>query len=289
MQGRGVLKKYYYLTKPGIIRGNIMTAGAGFLYASKGDVDWLLLLITLLATSLVIASGCVFNNVMDQSIDAKMARTKKRALVTGDISPIKALIFGTILGATGFFLLAQYVNWLTFAIGVIGIVDYVLLYGWSKRRSPAGTLVGSICGATAIAAGYTAATNSFTWPTLILFLIMVVWQMPHFYAIAVYRLKEYKAAKIPVLSVVKGIEVTKHYIVSYIVAFLPVTVSLWLFGYASWVYGVVMLAASLWWLYVALGSKYAHNSDKWAKSVFGSSLVVLLIFSTVVAINPWLP
>lgn len=266
-----------------------MTAGAGFIYGSGSNIDWLLLLITLFATSLVIASGCVFNNVMDQSIDSKMSRTKKRALVTGDIQPLHALIFASLLGAIGFALLATYVNWLTFAIGVIGIFDYVLLYGWTKRRSPAGTLVGSICGATSIVAGYTAATGSFTWAAAILFMIMVVWQMPHFYAIAVYRLKEYKAAGVPVLSVVKGPEITRVRIITYIAAFVGVSVSLWAFGYASVVYGIGMAAASLWWFWIAWEGRRAKDVDRWAKKIFGSSLVVLLVFSALIAINPWLP
>lgn len=259
------------------------------MFASGQNVDWLVLLITLVATSLVIASGCVFNNYLDRAIDAKMARTQKRALVTGEIKPTHALIFGSILGLIGFGLLAAYTNWVTILVGAIGIIDYVIIYGWTKRRSPAGTLVGSICGATSIVAGYTAASGYLDVAAVILFAIMAVWQMPHFYAISIYRLKEYKAAGIPVLSVVKGVAATKQRIIGYLLIFIVGSTALWWLGYATLIYGIIMGVAGLWWFFVAWHGRRAKDSDRWAKKVFGSSLLVLMVFSLCLVLNPWLP
>jgi len=107
------VKAYYRLTKPGIIYGNAITALAGFLLASRGHIDIILGIATLLGISLVIASACVFNNYLDQGIDIKMARTKKRALVTGVIKGQAALVYAVILGIVGFTALAAYTNALT--------------------------------------------------------------------------------------------------------------------------------------------------------------------------------
>ena len=204
-----MIKTYYLLTKPGIIYGNSINTAGGFLLAAKGVIDPLLFLAALIGTAFVIGSACVFNNYIDREIDEKMARTKKRALVTGDIPVKNALIFGTLLGILGFLILFSYTNLLTGVIGVIGVVMYVVVYGYFKRRTVHGTLIGSISGAIPPVAGYTAVTNLIDTGAILLFLILVFWQMPHFYAIAVYRIEDYKKAGIPVLSVVKGIPTTK--------------------------------------------------------------------------------
>jgi protoheme IX farnesyltransferase len=128
------LRTYYRLTKPGIIYGNVMTTLAGFLFAgtwSRGSFDIVLLLATVCGTSLVIASACVANNYIDQDIDRTMERTKKRALVMGDISGRSAIIFSIVLGITGFGLLLGLVNVLTAAAGAVAFIFYVVLYGWS--------------------------------------------------------------------------------------------------------------------------------------------------------------
>ena len=215
-----MIKDYYSLTKPGIIRGNLITAAAGFFLASKDIVDMKLLLAMLVGTSLVIASGCVLNNYLDISIDKQMARTKKRALVTGTITSKNALIFATILGLSGEIILLIFTNLLTALIGLFGLFVYVIVYGAAKRRSTHGTLVGSLSGAVPPVAGYTAVTGSLDWAALTLFLILVCWQMPHFYAIAIYRYNEYKAAGLPMLPIVKGIRATKLQILNYCLFFV---------------------------------------------------------------------
>jgi protoheme IX farnesyltransferase len=153
------VKNYYRLTKPGIIRGNILTALAGYLYAAKGQIDVPLLLTTLVGTTLVIASGCVFNNYIDRDIDSKMERTKKRALVVGTIQPAHALVFASIVGVVGFVVLVAFVNAITAIVGLIAFVSYVVVYAYAKRKTVHGTLVGSIPGALSLVAGYTAVTG----------------------------------------------------------------------------------------------------------------------------------
>jgi protoheme IX farnesyltransferase len=237
----------------------------------------------------VIAAGCVANNYIDRDIDKRMARTKNRALVTGEISGQNALIFATILGVIGFTVLAFKVNWLTVGVGLTGLVDYVVLYGYFKRRSIHGTLVGSIAGSTPIIAGYCAASGRLDAPAILLFLIMAVWQMPHFFAIATYRFKDYKKAGLPVWTVKKGIPNAKIHIASYISLYAALNVYFGLKGYTSTSYLVVMLGVSLWWFYRAIKGFSTSDDTKWGRQIFGSSLLVLLAFSLMLSVDHFLP
>lgn len=284
-----MFKTYYSLIKPGIIYGNAMTAVAGFLLASKGHVRIGLLLATLMGASLVIASGCVFNNYIDRSIDKKMARTKRRALVSGKVSGRSALMYATVLGVAGFLILALGVNALVVGIGVIGLLDYVIFYGIAKRRSVYGTLVGSISGATPVVAGYCAVTGHFDAAALILFFILAIWQMPHFYAIATYRHDDYAAASLPVLPVIKSMRITKLNIAVYIAGFVLATAALSIFGYAGYTYLGAMVLIGLAWLRLAIQGFWRHDDTKWARGLFGFSLVVLLVFSVLISLDAVLP
>lgn len=284
-----MLKKYYLLTKPGIIRGNVMTAAAGFLFAAEGHIDWWLFLALLAGTTLIIASGCVFNNYLDRSIDKKMDRTKKRSLVIGDISARNALTYASILGIAGFAILAVYTNLITVIIGLVGIIDYVILYGWAKRNTVHSTLIGGISGSTSLVAGYTAVIGSFDMVALVLFLIMAFWQMPHFYAIGIYRRKDYAAADLPILTVQKGIAAAKKEILLYIIGYIAVVSLLAITGHAGYTYLAVMLIITFWWLWVALQGSSAKDNIKWAHKIFGISLLVLMAFSVMISLDHWLP
>jgi heme o synthase len=284
-----VIKIYYGLTKPGIIYGNLMYAAAGFLLAAGKHIDLGLFIATLAGTSLVIASACVYNNVLDRNIDSRMRRTSKRALVRNIISIRAALIFATVLGAAGFVMLAIFTNWLVVLIEAIAILVYVLAYGFAKRTTEHSTVIGSISGSAPPVAGYCAVTNHFDSGALLLFLILTFWQMPHFYAIATYRLKDYRDAGLPVLTVKKDIKQAKIQIVAYIVAFIAATVLLSTYGYTGYVYLVIMLALGLNWLRLGLNGFRSDNDDKWGRQVFFFSLLITVAFSVLLAVNAWLP
>lgn len=287
----GTIKAYYRLTKPGIIYGNSLTVVAGFIFASGWPVDWALFIATVFGVAFVIAAGCVFNNYIDRDIDSKMARTKKRALVSGEISPRSAIIFADILALLGFTILGAYVNTLTLMLGVLAMLFYVVIYGYAKRKSWHGTLVGTVPGALPLVAGYTAVTNELNEVTLVLFLIMAIWQMPHFYAIAVYRKQEYASAGIPVISIVKGIPYTKKAIVAYIallIVFLGVLLGYTIFSAPVldiWLLAayVALLAVNIRWLTLAMLGFHAKDDAQWARGVFGFSLTVLLVFCFLLA------
>lgn len=284
-----MLKTYYHLTKPGIIYGNLLTTLAGFFLASKGDIDLWLLLAVGSGTALGMASGCVFNNYIDRGIDKKMKRTSRRALVSGEISGRNALIFGAVLGLLSFIILSLFTNALVVAAGIIAVFFYVVLYGIAKRKSTLGTVVGSVPGALPPVAGYLAVTGSVDLGALLVFLIMVLWQMPHFFSIAIFRFKDYAAAGIPVLPVKKGMKTTKIYILLYIIAYILAVPLLTVFGYTGYVYFIVMTILALVWLWKGLKGFGVDNDTAWARKMFGFSLIVLLSFSLTLSVDVWLP
>ncbi|HYH36154.1 MAG TPA: heme o synthase [Candidatus Saccharimonadales bacterium] len=283
------MRAYYWLAKPGIVYGNALTLIGGFLFAAEWDIDPGLFLATVGGTCLVMASSCVFNNYIDRNIDKKMARTKWRATANGKVSGGAALIYGTILGVLGFGTLLLWTNALTALIGVIAFIDYVALYGWLKRRSFHGTLAGTIAGSAPPVAGYCAVTGRFDLGALIIFLIMLCWQMTHFYAIAIRRSKDYKAAGIPVLPLVKGVRHTKIQMILYTIGFILGIIWLTAAGYAGDIFLVVMVAFGVMWLRRGLTSFNIKDNVLWAKQMFMFSLVVLLAFSVMLSVGSTLP
>lgn len=283
------VQAYYHLTKPGIIRGNLVTASAGFFLASKGHINVWLLLAVLTGISLVIASACVCNNYIDQDIDALMSRTKKRALVSGLISGKHAIIYAFGLGLAGLAVLFFFTNILTVLIGLVAFVDYVVLYGFTKRRYVSGTIIGSISGAAPPLAAYVAVTGSIDVAGLILFLILVCWQMPHFYAIAMYRNADYARAKIPVLPVVKGMRATKIQILLYIVAFVVSASLLTVYGYTGYVYLVIIVLLGVLWFRLGVIKFKTLEDALWGRKMFLFSLVVISVLSLTISLANWLP
>jgi len=284
------IREYYHLVKPGIVRGNSLSLLAGyFLAASIYGFDLVALIGVLIGSSLVIASGCVFNNVLDRRIDAKMERTKNRALVQGTVSKQAALIYGMILGTIGVGFLWILVNPLVTLLGLIGFIWYVFIYGLAKRKTPWSTLIGTVCGAIPPVAGYAAITNNIDVAAILLFAVLMIWQMPHFYAIAIRRRSEYKKGGIPILSVVKGDERTKKSIIVYIGVFCAVAPLLTLFGYTGLIYAVGSVALGAWWLVVGIRTWRESDNKKWAGRMFGTSLVVLLVQSVLIATGHLLP
>ncbi|EOY3022719.1 heme o synthase [Escherichia coli] len=285
-----MFKQYLQVTKPGIIFGNLISVIGGFLLASKSSIDYPLFIYTLVGVSLVVASGCVFNNYIDRDIDRKMERTKNRVLVKGLISPAVSLVYATLLGIAGFMLLWFGANPLACWLGVMGFVVYVGVYSlYMKRHSVYGTLIGSLSGAAPPVIGYCAVTGEFDSGAAILLAIFSLWQMPHSYAIAIFRFKDYQAANIPVLPVVKGISVAKNHITLYIIAFAVATLMLSLGGYAGYKYLVVAAAVSVWWLGMALRGYKVADDRIWARKLFGFSIIAITALSVMMSVDFMVP
>jgi protoheme IX farnesyltransferase len=280
-----VFKSYVALTKPGIICGNAITAAGGVALASKGHIDYGLLLAVLLGLSCIVGSACVFNNYIDRKADRRMARTKNRPLAKGSISVKNALLFGTLLGLIGVLTLDRYTNLLTLLVALAGFFIYVGVYSFFKYRSEYGTLVGSIAGAVPPVVGYCAVTHHLDAGAAVLFLIVVFWQMPHFFAIALYRLNDYLAAAIPVLPLKKGVKATKKQMLFYIGCFMAAALALPLLGYAGYIYLAMAALLGSVWLWLCFKGFKADNDALWARTMFRFSLVVIMVLCFMISID----
>lgn len=266
---------YYLITKPGIIMGNLLTVAAGFLLASKGLIDFKLFFATLMGLAFIMASACVLNNYIDRPVDKKMKRTKNRALVTGLISGRNAILFAISLGIIGNLILFLYTNLLTVFVACIGFFVYVVLYSLWKSRTIYATAIGSVAGAVPPVVGYCAVSNHFDMGAIILFAMMVLWQMPHFFSIAMLHYKDYMAAGIPVLPVMKGMMRTKIHMVLYILGFILAAVMLTLFNYTGNLYLIVSSVMGLAWLALCLKGFNSDNDTIWGRRMFQLSLVTI--------------
>ena len=280
------IKNYLLVAKPGIVFGNLISAAAGFFLASKGLVDGVALPATLIGISLVVASGCVLNNCIDREIDRKMVRTRSRALAKGLMSLKSAVSYAVILGIAGMTLLCAATNLLSVAITMAGLMIYVGVYSlYMKRNSVYSTLIGSLAGAAPPLAGYCAVTGRFDLGAVILLSIFTLWQMPHCYAIAVYRLEDYTAAGIPVLPIKHGTAAARKHIVGWILGFMAATLMLTCGGYTGYSTFAVAIALGLSWLYMAWSGYKAYDERLWAKKLFIFSILTISVLSAMISID----
>ncbi len=279
-------RPYLKITKPGIIGGNLVAAIGGVLLASQGNIDWLLLLAVCMGTSLIVASGCVFNNVIDKDIDCLMKRTCERELVKNVIPVSHALIWATVLGLSGFYMLSQFTTTVALQFGVLGFVVYVGLYSlYYKRKSVYGTLIGGLSGACPPVIGYCAVTGHFDVGAAILFITFCIWQLPHSYAIAIYRFDDYKAASIPVLPVEVGIARARLHIIAYIIAFAVAALALNYLGYAGSWYALGVGLVSLHWLYIAKVGYQKVPDAQWGKQMLLCSIANIMVFCLLISLD----
>ncbi|AJI73389.1 hypothetical protein FTDG_01666 [Francisella tularensis subsp. novicida GA99-3548] len=271
-------KRYLQLAKPGIIFGNLITLTGGFLLATHREIgfEYLPLFVyVMIGVALMIAAGCVFNNIYDKDIDSSMTRTQNRPLVTGDISVIQATIYGTILLILSCLVLYYLVNLLTLWIIIIGFIVYVGIYTVSKRLTIHATVLGGISGAIPPVAGYTAVVNILDYNALALFLILFFWQIPHSYAIAMLYIDDYKKVKLPMLPIVKGIAYTKKIMLFYLALFVVSCALPAVLGSADLFSFIVCMFVALFWMYKSIQSYRTDTDRVFAKTVFKFSIIVI--------------
>ncbi|WP_405153889.1 heme o synthase [Paenibacillus sp. FSL K6-0108] len=284
----GTWKDFIHITKPGILRTNLIAVFGGFWLASQWDINYGKMLLTLLGTVLIMASSCVFNNYFDRELDLKMERTRNRSLPTGRLTPKVVLSYAIILGALGLSLLFSFSGVLAGLCGIFGMFVYVIMYTlWLKRSSTWSTSIGGLSGAMPPVIGYVAVTGRMDLGAWLLLAMLFLWQPPHFWALAIRRVEDYRAGGFPLLPVVKGIERTKVQMIPYLVLQIFVPVLMYAYGYAGIFYLTISLILSVLWLYYALKGFRAHNTDAWAKKVFLYSInylslsFILMILDTV--------
>lgn len=281
-----MLKYYLEITKPRIIIGNIILIIGSFLYSSLPYLNFFLFFYTILGTSLVIGSSCVFNNIVDINIDNKMNRTKNRVLVRTMIDPTSAFFFGFLIGIVGFFILGFLVNFLSMFLSLIGFIIYVFLYTLIlKRTSIYSTFVGSFSGSIPSVIGYTAVHNKIDMFCLLLFFTFIFWQMSHFYSIAILHIDDYKFAKLPFFPVLKGILLTKKHIFYYIICFIFSSSMFTFLGYLSYIFLLFSSFISFYWLYMSYLSIKENDDKKIARRMFRYSILVVTLFNFLMSID----
>jgi protoheme IX farnesyltransferase len=245
-------------------------------------------MLTLLGTVLIMASSCVFNNYFDRELDLKMERTRNRSLPTGRLTPKVVLSYAIILGVLGLLVLFSFSGALAGLCGMFGMFVYVIMYTlWLKRSSTWSTSIGGLSGAMPPVIGYVAVTGRMDLGAWLLLAMLFLWQPPHFWALAIRRVEDYRAGGFPLLPVVKGIERTKIQMIPYLVLQIFVPILMYAYGYAGIFYLTVSLILSVLWLYYALKGFRAKNTDAWAKKVFLYSInylslsFILMILDTV--------
>lgn len=277
---------YVSLVKPGIVGGNLVSVAGGFLLAARGMVDFRLFAATLLGVALVVAGGCVVNNVIDRDIDARMVRTARRPMVTGAVGVPTAMTYGGLLAGSGLLLLALVSGVLAATVAAFGLVIYVGPYSlWFKRRSPLSVLVGSLAGATPPVIGYCAVTGRLDGAAVILFLMFALWQIPHSDAIAVIRRKDYAAAGVPTYPFLHGIAATRQRMLVSIGAFAATSVALPFAGFTGLAYLCTAVACGGYWLHIAATGPATMDDRDWAKRIFFASLGCLLALCVLMAVD----
>jgi len=282
------VKDFLALIKIGIVNSNLVTAFTGlwlaFQFSNRHFLDELdLMVYTLFGAALIIAGSAAMNNFIDRDIDPIMSRTKSRPTVTGRFKPPAVLSIALSFLVVGEILLFM-ASVSAGVWGLAGIISYVVLYTmWSKRKHVSNTIVGSISGAIPPVIGWAAVEPSLGWGAVALFLIMFAWQPPHFYALAMKRTEEYRAAGIPMLPVIKGFAHTKRSMLLWVLVLFPLPFLLMQLG--TW-FLVLATALNVGWLVLALKGFKAEDDLKWAKGMFIYSLnymtiifVSMIIFS----------
>ena len=262
------------LLKPSILWLSVLMAALG-LWLAPGEIALINALGMLLGTGLIVGSANALNMVMEIDVDAKMKRTKDRPLPAGRMAVKTAVLVGIItgFGATATLYLAS--NLLTAVLGYAALVSYVLIYTPLKRKTPQALLVGAVPGAMPPLMGWTAVTGDIDVPGLVLFGILLLWQLPHFIAIAVYRKHDYATAGFKTVPVVRGNTNAKWQTVAYATLLVPLSMALTPLGAAGWIYGAGACAVSVWFLVRCIQGFNTLTPARWGRRVFLASLVYL--------------
>ena len=273
-------KDYLELTKPKVVLLILLTAVVGMYMAPVASVPLDILIIGTIGIGFASGGAAVVNHVVDQKIDAIMARTFKRPVATGRVSDRNAIIFATLLSVTSMVLLVLFVNPLTAILTFLGLVGYAFVYTmYLKRATPQNIVIGGLSGAIPPLLGWTAVDGA-DWSihphALLLVLIIFVWTPPHFWALAIFRRDEYAKADIPMLPVTHGIEFTKLNIVLYTLLLLFAGALPYFTGMSGLIYLVTSTVLGIIFLYYAV-KLFKSEERKIAMDTFKYSIYYLMI------------
>ncbi len=268
-------RNYLALCKPKVVLLIVFTAVVGMLLSSPALLAWDRLVFATLGIALAAASGAALNQLIDQRIDAAMARTRLRPLPRGDIQPHAALLLALMLAAASMLILAYRVNALTASLTFVALIGYAVIYTmFLKRSTPQNIVLGGAAGAAPPVLGWTAMTGQIESEALLLFLIIFVWTPPHFWALAIKRREEYAHVGIPMLPVTHGVAFTKLQILLYTVLLVAVTMLPFITRMSGLIYLAGAIALGIGFLRCAI-ALYRSDTDALAMQTFAYSIFYL--------------
>lgn len=284
----GLLRQYLVLTKPRVTQLAVFCAVIGMYLATPELPDLRLVLAATVGIWLLAAAAFAMNCLIEQQVDARMQRTAQRATATGSISTAQVLGFSGVLGATGMVVLYQWVNpltmWLTFATFVGYAVIYTIIL---KPRTPQNIVIGGLSGAMPPALGWAAVADAVPGEAWLLVLIIFIWTPPHFWALALYRTKDYANSGLPMLPITHGEKFTRLHILLYSIALLATTLLPYIVGMSGLLYLGIAVALGL--IFVGYAFKlYRVYSDELARKLFRFSILYLSLLFAALLADHWL-
>ena len=284
LDARQRTKDFFALSKPLIVGLLLITTYGGLVIGGKAWPSFPLTLWTLIGGALAAGGSSALNQYIDRELDKNMQRTAKRPLADGRLTDAEGLSFGIALSLISYYLLACFVNGLAALLSLAGIIYYVILYSlWLKKATVQNIVIGGGAGAIPPMVGYAAATGALDWTAWILFAIIFMWTPPHFWALAIVRMKDYERAGVPMLPVVRGEVETRKQILIYTVELVAVTMLLPILNLAGDVYLVasIILGGALlyaaWAVWKEGGNKVAWRMYKWSSSYLVFIFIAIMI------------
>jgi protoheme IX farnesyltransferase len=280
--------RYFELCKPRVVYLIVFTAVVGMFLAVPGWPPASALIAGTLGIGLAASSAAAINHLLDQRIDAVMARTRDRPLPTGQLGVTQVLSFALILCAISMTILVIWVNALTALLTFLSLIGYAIVYTvWLKRATPQNIVIGGAAGAAPPVLGWTAVTGSIDPNALILFLIIYVWTPPHFWALAIHRRHDYAAVDIPMLPVTHGVRFTRWHILFYTILLVLVTTMPFLTGMSGLLYlaGVTVLNIGFLWYALRLLS---DNDEGLPMQTFSYSVIYLMVLFVFLLVDHYL-
>jgi len=279
------LKNFLTLCKVRVNSLIVFTAVIGMFLSTPGMVPWEILFSGILGIGFVAGAAAAFNCLIEETIDAKMARTRARPIGTGKISQHETLVLASILGGVGLAILFFFVNFLTMWLTLITFFAYAAIYTvFLKPATPMNIVIGGASGAMPPVLGWAAVNNQLSPEAWILFLIIFCWTPPHFWALALYRREEYAKVNIPMLPVTHGEKFTLLHIVLYTIILTVVTLMPFSVGMTGLIYLVVATILNAIFLYYVV-VLYRNYSDKLSKKIFNYSILYLSLLFTALLVD----
>lgn len=278
-------RDYLELTKPKVVALLVLTAWVGMVLASEKLASWSLLIAATGGIGLLSAAAAALNHVVDQRIDALMARTHSRPVARGRVSSKNAIVFACSLALSGFLLLYFAVNPLTAWLTLLSLFGYAVVYTmFLKRATPQNIVIGGLAGAMPPLLGWTAVTGDVHSHALLLVMIIFAWTPPHFWALAIHRRDDYARVNMPMLPVTHGIDFTKSAILLYTLLLCLVCLLPYIVGMTGAIYLVGSTLLNLRFLQYAWKLKFAADSST-AMATFKFSIVHLMVLFLVLLVD----